>query len=132
MRCGAFQLRAPSAFFIGRLEAALEPLSHTTRRLSRRRQHRNQVLNEALSRLTSSEPYPVHNGNPGSLSVSAAASAGGGTAGLPAIPRLMDRGRELAVSLGGERFVFGVVYTTFSCLMVSFSLSYCSGCAWFS
>lgn len=38
--------------------------------------------------------------------------AGGGADGFPAIPRLMDRGRELAASLGGERMVlktFGMV-----------------------
>lgn len=76
--------------------------SHHANPVAPRPQIRNQVLNEALSRLTSSEPYPADAGTAGSLSATSTASAGGGTAGFPSIPRLMDRGRELAASLGGD------------------------------
>eukprot|EP00752_Nemacystus_decipiens_P003002 g2785.t1 len=68
--------------------------------LTRRRVAQNQVLNEALSRLTSSEPFPVDTGNPGCPSISSTASVGGGAAGFPAIPRLIDRGQGLTASLG--------------------------------
>lgn len=63
---------------------------------------RNQVLNDALTRLTSSEPYPGDVGTAGNLSAMSTASAGRDGSGFPEIPRLTDRGRELAASLGGE------------------------------
>lgn len=77
-------------------------LVSTTQRRVVRLHHRNQVLNDALSRLTSAEPYPVDVGIASSLSATSNVSAGGEVGGFPAIPRLADRGRELAASLRGE------------------------------
>lgn len=76
--------------------------------------HRNQVLNDALSRLTSSDAYPAVAGTGGSTSAFSTTLAGGGANGFPTIPRLMDRGRELAASLGGEQ---RVVLKTFGMML---------------
>lgn len=145
VRVRAFQF-SPTTSLFGRQEIALSSLVSipspfrvlTTHGLSPRRQLacRNQVLNEALSRLASSEPYPVDAGTAGSLSATSTASAGGGAAGFPAIPRLMDRGRELAASLGGERLCWRYSTCTYSSrlfvfvvLMVSCSLL-CTFAVW--
>lgn len=49
----------------------------------------------------------------------------GGANGFPIIPRLMDRGRELAASLGGEWMVlqpFGILLSLFVDCFVHFHL----------
>ncbi|CAM9091606.1 unnamed protein product, partial [Hapterophycus canaliculatus] len=63
---------------------------------------RNQVLNDALSRLTSVDAYAIETGTLGSSSATSTVAAGAGGIGFPAIPRLVDRGRELAASLGAD------------------------------
>ncbi|CAM9213244.1 unnamed protein product [Ectocarpus sp. 13 AM-2016] len=68
---------------------------------------RNQILNEALSRLTSADSYPADVTTAGSLSVVSAVSAGGRAEGFPAIPKLVDRGRELAASLRADSWQAG-------------------------
>ncbi|CAM9239376.1 unnamed protein product [Ectocarpus sp. 12 AP-2014] len=68
---------------------------------------RNQILNEALSRLTSADSYPADVTTAGSLSAVSAISAGGRAEGFPAIPKLVDRGRELAASLRADSWQTG-------------------------
>ncbi|CAM9553669.1 unnamed protein product, partial [Ectocarpus sp. 12 AP-2014] len=63
---------------------------------------RNQILNEALSRLTSADSYPADATTAGSLSAVSTVSTGGRAEGFPAIPKLVDRGRELAASLRAD------------------------------
>ncbi|CAM9704192.1 unnamed protein product [Ectocarpus sp. 4 AP-2014] len=68
---------------------------------------RNQILNEALSRLTSADSYPADVTTAGSLSAVSTVSAGGRAEGFPAIPKLVDRGRELAASLRADSWQTG-------------------------
>ncbi|CAM9457672.1 unnamed protein product [Ectocarpus fasciculatus] len=68
---------------------------------------RNQILNDALSRLTSADAYPADVTTAGSLSAVSTVSAGGRAEGFPAIPKLVDRGRELAASLRADSWQTG-------------------------
>lgn len=77
------------------------------RKTSLCRRRRNQVLNDALSRLTSVDAYATETGTMGSLSAVSTKTAGEGGNGFP-IPRLIDRGRELAASLGGKKMSIAI------------------------